>query len=81
MDRQPLQDRQGEGRSLARAGLRAGHEIAPREHQGDSLLLHRGRLLIAEVGDRAYKRRDQAELFKRRRDKAVLSVEWKTFEL
>jgi hypothetical protein len=64
MDREALQDRQRERRRLAGAGLRAGHEIAPCEHQRNGLLLHRRRLLIAELRDRAHERCDQAELFK-----------------
>ncbi len=60
--RQPLQDRQREGGGLAGAGLRARHEVAPREHHRDRLLLDRRGLFVAELGDRARERRDQAEL-------------------
>jgi hypothetical protein len=81
VDRKPLQDRQRERRGLAGAGLRAGHQIASREHQGNGLFLDRRRLLVAELADRARERRDQAELFKRRRDKAVPAMEWESLEL
>ncbi len=39
-----LQAGQGESRRLARAGLRAGHDVFARKHVGDGLGLHRGGL-------------------------------------
>jgi len=60
--REALQDRQRKRRGLSGPRLRARHEIASGKHQGDGLLLHRRRLLIAELADRRGERRDQAEL-------------------
>ena len=74
MHGEPLQDRQREGGSLARTGLGAGHEIAAGKDEGNGLLLDRRGLLIAQIGDRAREPRDQAELFKRRGDKALAAV-------
>src|SRR5260221_8750194 len=62
--REALQDRQREGGGLAGAGLRARHQVAPGEDQRDRLLLHRRRLLVAEVGHRSAERLDQAKLVK-----------------
>jgi hypothetical protein len=42
------------------------------QYQRNSLLLDRGRLLVAEVLDRREERRDQAELFETRTDDRVL---------
>ena len=57
-----LQDRQRKRRGLSGPRLRACHEIASGKHQGNGLLLHRCRLLVAELADRRGERRDQAEL-------------------
>ncbi len=56
-----LQHRQHEAGSLAGAGLRAGEQVAAREHRGDRLHLDRGGLLIALFLDRAQQRIGQAE--------------------
>jgi hypothetical protein len=72
MDRKALQDRQRECRGLAGAGLRTGHQVAAREHQGNGLLLDRGRLFVAELPNHAHERPDQAQLFKFRSDNLEL---------
>jgi hypothetical protein len=41
--------------------LRAAHEVAPREHERDGLLLDRGRLLVAEFAHHLNERRNQTE--------------------
>ena len=48
-----LQQRQHEARRLAGAGLRAGEDIAAREHRRDGLGLDGGRRVVALVGDGA----------------------------
>jgi hypothetical protein len=49
--RQPLQQRQGEARGLAGAGLGATHDIEALQDHGDGLRLDRGRLGVALLGD------------------------------
>ena len=61
--RKPLQRGQRKGAGLAGARLRAGHEVAPCEDDGDRLLLDRGRLRVAEIVDRLEEGRDETELF------------------
>ena len=50
--REPLQDRQGERRRLARAGGRLPDEVAPLEQRRDRLGLDRGRFLVAQLDER-----------------------------
>ena len=56
-----LQRRQGERGGLAGAGLRACHEVAPREHERNGLLLYRSRLLVSEFAHHLKKRGRQTE--------------------
>ena len=44
-----LEDRQAEGRGLARAGLRLADDVAALEHRRDRLLLDRAGLLVSDV--------------------------------
>ena len=50
---QQLQDGQREAGGLAGAGLRAGHQVALLQHDGNRLLLDRGRGVIALLGNGA----------------------------
>ena len=63
--RQPVQDRQHEAGRLASAGLCAGEQIAAFEHGRNRLFLDRGRLGIADIGDRTHERVGQAETCER----------------
>ena len=64
----------GESGGFTRAGLRASHEIPPREHERDGLLLDGGGLFVAHFRNCRSERRRQAKLFKCRRDKAAPAV-------
>ena len=57
-----LENGQHESGRLAGAGLRAGEQIAAREHRGDRLRLDRGRRRVSVFGDRADEFLGQAEL-------------------
>ena len=59
--REELQERQGKGRSLARAGLRRGPDIATSEHGGDRGGLNRRGFGVRTLGDRPEQRRRKAE--------------------
>ena len=61
-----LQQRQAEGRGLARARLRLADHVLTAEQGGDRLLLDRGRLGIAELVERGLDLRAQSELVKGR---------------
>ena len=50
----PVQERQGEGRRLARPGRRLAHEVLARQQRRDRLSLDRRRLLVAELDDRLH---------------------------
>jgi hypothetical protein len=52
LGRQELQQRQGEARRLARAGLGAAHDVAASEYGRYRLGLYRSRVLVALVGHR-----------------------------
>ena len=58
---QDIQHRQGEAGGLAGAGLRRAHHVPAHQHERDRLLLDRGGMAIAHVGDRAQHRLGQAE--------------------
>ena len=59
-----MQQRQGEGRRLARAGRGLADEVLAREQRRDRLALDRRRLLVAELG----KRPDEAGVEPQRRE-------------
>ena len=59
---EPLQERQREGRGLAGAGRGLAEQVAAREQRRDRLALDRGRLLVAEVGERGEQLGAEAEL-------------------
>ena len=59
-----LQDRQQEGRRLARAGLRTRDEIATVEHDRNGARLDRCRVRVARVGNGARKLRAQVQIGK-----------------
>ena len=48
---QPVEDRQGEGRGLAGAGLRGGEQVASLEDEGDRFGLDGRRGRVALLGD------------------------------
>ncbi|MNP35939.1 hypothetical protein D3C76_1292920 [compost metagenome] len=58
---QPLQQRQGEPSGLASAGLRGGEQVAPLEHRGNGLGLHRRGRLVVEPVEGTQQGFDQAE--------------------
>ena len=62
-----LQDREGERRRLARAGLRLADQVAPGEHRRDRLLLDRRRRLVADLGERLQDGRRKPQALERRR--------------
>ncbi len=67
---QVLQQRQAERGGLAGAGLRAGQQVAAFQGQRDRLLLDRGGVFIALLGQRAQQERGKAQVFKRHRVEA-----------
>jgi hypothetical protein len=58
-----LQQRQGEARSLAGAGLGAGEHVAALQDDRDGLRLHRGGLRVTLIGNSADQLGTQAEAF------------------
>ncbi|MNT48422.1 hypothetical protein D3C72_1852030 [compost metagenome] len=67
---QVLQQRQAEGGGLAGTGLRAGQQVAAFQRQRDRLLLDRGGVFVALLGQRAQQERGKAQGFKRHRVEA-----------
>jgi hypothetical protein len=64
--REALQERQGESRGLAGAGLRGAEQIASREDDGDGLRLNGGCLGVAMLRDGAKQLGQQPEAFEGR---------------
>ncbi len=62
---QVLQQRQAEGGGLAGTGLCTGQQVATGKRQRDRLLLDRGRVFVALLGERAQQERRKAQGFKR----------------
>ena len=61
VDREPLQDRQGEGGRLAGSRRCFGQQVASGEERRDCRFLHRGRLLVAKAGEGLEECRRQPE--------------------
>ena len=68
-----MQDRQGEPRGLAGAGLRGAEQVASRQDEGNGLRLDRGGLGIALLRDGAKQLGDEPEAFEGRAYDSLLN--------
>jgi hypothetical protein len=71
---QPLKDGQGEGGSLARAGLGLADHVTPFEEQRNRPLLDGRRGLVSDIGYRPQQRLAQAEPVERIRKRLRLRL-------